>query len=371
MAINITKIREIIKEKSSRLKLYLHINKQSKNKQVLVFLLVIIIFLFITILSFGIMQTGAKINFLAEQKTIIDPLTTQKKVENTENTDTKKVPQIIFDKKSYIELLEPIENLNKAGSVNIRESVCGTNIIGASNWKAVGQIIEGPITQECLGDKWNWYKVKWSNGAIGWSVDNYFQKVEAIKKFSQGDVELEYPFDWQVTESRDSKGDLLQILFQKNGSKLIVNTLSTSSIIGTIENSQSACVGDLVDINSKKESYRVSYGYYEIGEKKEKISYYKYINKSEFFTRQNPSFEVIYNKYLIKTWDNLSRTDTNKMPYIDIFDIQACVKTITPAFEELIYIDLQVKPGASASQIIEEADKIVISLKKINSKTLN
>ncbi len=372
MVVKITKIHEIINEQFSRLKLHLHINKQNpigqKNpllKLASLFLLVISIMILL-ILVVGVIQSSGKINSPKSENLTDGVLTTEKPVKNID----PKASQTIFDKKSYIELIEPLDNSNKAGSVNIRESVCNSNIIGSSNWKAVGQIVEGPITQECFGSKWNWYKVKWSNGAIGWSIDNYFQKVEAIKKFSKDGFELEYPFDWKVTESRDTGGGLIQILFQKGDSKLIFNTISTSSLIGTIDNNQPACVGDLVNINTKKESYRVNYGYHQSGEKKDKTVYYKYIDKSEFFTRQNPSFEVMYNKYLTKTWDSLSSSDTNKMPFIDLFDIQACIKTITPSIDS-IYVDLQVKPGIPSSQIIEEADKVVASFKKTNPKTSN
>ena len=373
MLVKITKIREIINEQFSRLKLHLHINKQNPTSQkkdsllklALLFLSVISI-ISLLILIVGLIQFNGKINSPKKE----NPSDAILDIEKPEKNPNPKAVQTIFDIKSYVELIEPLDNSSKAGSVNIRESVCNNNIIGSSNWKAVGQIIEGPITQECFGSKWNWYKVKWSNGVIGWSIDNYFQKVEAIKKFAKDGFELEYPFDWKITESHDSPGGLIQILLQKGDSKLIFNTISTSSLIGTINNNQPACVGDLVNIDTKKESYRVNYGYHQSGEKKDKTVYYKYIDKLEFFTRQNPSFEVMYNKYLTKTWDGLSSSDANKMPFIDLFDIQACIKTITPSIDS-IYVDLQVKPGIPSSQIIEEADKVVASFRKNNPKTSN
>lgn len=380
----IIKIKEVIKNQWSRLKLQLHINKQSnQSKQrkknitraklsLLIVAGLIVIGLSIVILVMlapGILATLTTGN---SQK--ISSSISQSKELELPKPIIKPAP-IIHEPMSYVELIEPSPNPSKSGSINIRETPCSENILGSSNWATVGQIIEGPISQECFGDKWRWYKVKWPNGAVGWSVDNYFQKIEAIRKFSSGGVALDYPFDWQVSESKNSKGQLSQILFKKLNSKLVINTVSTSSIIGTVENNQPACIGQLKDITEKKENYRVNYGYHEIGEKKERINYYKYINKSQFFTRQNLSFDTLYNKYLTKTRDSLSSAETSKMPFVDLFDIQVCATTITPNYGELaidgalqpIYIDLEIKGDAPSNQIIEEADKIIASL-KINTQ---
>ena len=384
----IIKIKETIKNQWSRLKLHLHINKQSnqsnqsqKNTTKLKFFLFIVAALIVIgllVVIFVMLAPRILATLTPGNSSQSSSSSSQSKAPKSPNPITKPA-QIIYEPKSYVELIEPASNPNKSGSINIRETPCSENILGASNWATVGQILEGPTSQECFGDKWNWYKVKWPNGAVGWSIDNHFQKIETIRKFSSSGVELDYPFDWQVSESKNPKGQLSQILFKKVNSKLIINTVSTTSLIGTVENNQPACVGQLKDITQKKESYRVNYGYHEIGEKKEKINYYKYINKSQFFTRQNLSFDTLYNKYLTKTRDTLSRTETSKMPFVDLYDIQVCATTITPNYGELVidgasqplYIDLEIKGDSPSNQILEETDKIIASLKKNTQNSLD
>ncbi|MBC7472484.1 MAG: hypothetical protein H7196_04485 [candidate division SR1 bacterium] len=41
-------------------------------------------------------------------------------------------------------------------------------------WGTAGEVLEGPNKPgPCLGGEYEWYKVKWNDGAEGWSIVNY------------------------------------------------------------------------------------------------------------------------------------------------------------------------------------------------------
>jgi uncharacterized protein YgiM (DUF1202 family) len=46
----------------------------------------------------------------------------------------------------------------------------------------VGQKLEGPVAKNCLGNNFNWYKVDFGNGQIGWVVDTYLSDVASEAK---------------------------------------------------------------------------------------------------------------------------------------------------------------------------------------------
>ncbi len=61
--------------------------------------------------------------------------------------------------------------VNNVSGLNMRSAVCG-NKIEVISWGQTGQKLEGPISAECFGKTWNWYKVNF-NGQVGWVVDYY------------------------------------------------------------------------------------------------------------------------------------------------------------------------------------------------------
>jgi hypothetical protein len=58
--------------------------------------------------------------------------------------------------------------------LNVRESPCGAVVGQLRVWGTAGEVVEGPNKPGvCLGGDYEWYKVKWNDGAIGWSIVDY------------------------------------------------------------------------------------------------------------------------------------------------------------------------------------------------------
>lgn len=66
--------------------------------------------------------------------------------------------------------------------LNLRTEACG-DLKGTIPWGTKGTITSELISKSCLGGNWNWYKVKWQNGAEGWSVSSYLS--ENVVKITQ------------------------------------------------------------------------------------------------------------------------------------------------------------------------------------------
>jgi hypothetical protein len=58
--------------------------------------------------------------------------------------------------------------------LNTRENACG-NLSGETRvWGTGGEVLEGPTNPgACLGGEWDWYKVRWNDGVVGWSIADY------------------------------------------------------------------------------------------------------------------------------------------------------------------------------------------------------
>jgi peptidoglycan hydrolase-like protein with peptidoglycan-binding domain len=68
-----------------------------------------------------------------------------------------------------------------ASGLNQRTEACGTKL-RIVKWGSVGQKLEGPVAKNCLGNNFNWYKVDFGNGQIGWVVDTYLSDVASEAK---------------------------------------------------------------------------------------------------------------------------------------------------------------------------------------------
>lgn len=58
--------------------------------------------------------------------------------------------------------------------LNVRETPCGDKVSRYQVWGSAGEVLEGPEKPgECLGGDFEWYKVRWDDGIVGWSIVDY------------------------------------------------------------------------------------------------------------------------------------------------------------------------------------------------------
>lgn len=70
----------------------------------------------------------------------------------------------------YVELVA--KNSREPG-LNWRSEPCGQTLGVVKKWGTTGVIMEGPVKRSCLGGDWEWYRVQWFDGSIGWSISEY------------------------------------------------------------------------------------------------------------------------------------------------------------------------------------------------------
>ena len=63
-------------------------------------------------------------------------------------------------------------NGNSGTGVNVRVNPCESVTGNLQKWGSVGELLDGPISKECLGGKYTWYKVDWTDGSKGWSISD-------------------------------------------------------------------------------------------------------------------------------------------------------------------------------------------------------
>ncbi|MEI6728685.1 MAG: hypothetical protein WCK98_03520 [bacterium] len=99
---------------------------------------------------------------------------------------------------STIKYAEAVANGAVQTTLNSRSTPCGDLTTDSKPWGFSGQVSEGPITQECLGGKYTWWKVKWGDGTEGWSIADNLKFYDAPLAFNFGFItgEFTYPSDF-------------------------------------------------------------------------------------------------------------------------------------------------------------------------------
>jgi hypothetical protein len=58
--------------------------------------------------------------------------------------------------------------------LNVRKDPCGDISGGLRVWGTSGEVLEGPKKPgPCLNGDYEWYKIKWNDGQVGWSIADY------------------------------------------------------------------------------------------------------------------------------------------------------------------------------------------------------
>jgi|GEM_PF-3514216 hypothetical protein len=95
-------------------------------------------------------------------------------------TELVKVPTKITDAKPEVPVVtkkavKSIANGSKGTGVNVRINPCETITGNLQKWDSTGELLGGPIEKECLGGKYTWYQVSWTDGSKGWSISDNLQ----------------------------------------------------------------------------------------------------------------------------------------------------------------------------------------------------
>lgn len=97
--------------------------------------------------------------------------------------------------------VKSVANGSSAVGVNVREKPCEKIVGNLQKWDSVGEIIGENIQKECLGAKYNWSNISWTDGTKGWSIsDNLEISDTPIRSVSSkvGNIRgsLVYPSDF-------------------------------------------------------------------------------------------------------------------------------------------------------------------------------
>jgi hypothetical protein len=89
--------------------------------------------------------------------------------------------------------------------LNTRVAPCGDVAGTLRVWGTAGEVIEGPTKAGvCFGEDYEWYKVKWNDGVIGWSIANYLE-FTGERQFSKTGVLTGYvPVGYDYETSQNS-----------------------------------------------------------------------------------------------------------------------------------------------------------------------
>ena len=97
--------------------------------------------------------------------------------------------------------VKSIPNGSSAVGVNVREEPCQKIVGNLQKWDSSGEIIGQNVQKECLGAKYTWIQVSWTDGTKGWSIsDNLEISDTPIRSVSSkmGNISgsLVYPSDF-------------------------------------------------------------------------------------------------------------------------------------------------------------------------------
>ena len=113
----------------------------------------------------------------------------------TKTTDSKAGVPVVAVKKA----VKSIANGSKGTGVNVRINPCETITGNLQKWDSTGELLGGPIEKECLGGKYTWYQVSWTDGSKGWSISDNLQITDSpTSNISKSGIsgELIYPSEF-------------------------------------------------------------------------------------------------------------------------------------------------------------------------------
>lgn len=306
------------------------------------------------------------------------PSASQNNEQKPPQDSTKTQP--VFEQNQYVELVKP-QGI-KATSVNIREGACSDRITGAQNWAALGQILEGPVEKGCFDDTWQWYRVKWSNGQIGWSISDYFKKVDAERNYESAafpDLKIKFDLNWQLEERIDQGVTSITL---NNSSTQIRIDIGQNKITGT---NSLPCYAETTQIKDETETYRLFRGSKKEGS--DTLSYYDYLSRESFVLRTQDDFDPLYQAYLQQYRPMVNLEEPGKLPFFDLYMVDSCAlqtyygstststsggmrtnisSALSNQFQIPVRIEVSIKDDNNKSEKLTEADNIIKSISGIN-----
>lgn len=126
---------------------------------------------------------------------------------------------------STIKYAEAVANGAVQTTLNSRSTPCGDIVGDSKPWGFSGQVSEGPITQECLGGKYTWWKVKWGDGSEGWSIADNLKFYDAPVAFNFGFItgEFIYPSEFLPPQRACAKNVLTKAVYCTDRSQSKIN----------------------------------------------------------------------------------------------------------------------------------------------------
>jgi hypothetical protein len=124
-----------------------------------------------------------------------------------------------------IKYAEAVANGATQTTLNTRSAPCGEIVSDSKPWGFSGQVSDGPITQECLGGKYTWWKVKWGDGSEGWSIADNLKFYDAPLAFNFGFItgEFIYPSEFLPPQRACAKNILNKAIYCTDRAQSKVN----------------------------------------------------------------------------------------------------------------------------------------------------